>query len=45
MGNLIPNVDAAWGRIAYFQVGDNLGRNEPGTGEINYHNIFRHLRA
>ena len=44
-GNLIPNVDAAWGRIAYFQVGDNPGRNEPGTGEINYRNIFRHLRT
>ncbi len=43
-GNLIPNVDAAWSRIAYFQVGDNPGRNEPGTGEINYRNIFRHLR-
>ncbi len=43
-GNLIPNIDAAWSRIAYFQVGDNPGRNEPGTGEINYRNIFRHLR-
>ena len=43
-GNLIPNIDAAWSRIAYFQVGDNPGRNEPGTGEINYQNIFRHLR-
>ena len=44
-GNLIPNIDAAWARIAYFQVGDNPGRKEPGTGEINYRNIFRHLRA
>ncbi len=44
-GNLIPNIDAAWTRIAYFQVGDNPGRKEPGTGEINYRNIFRHLRA
>ncbi len=26
------------------QVGDNPGRNEPGTGEINYRNIFRFLR-
>jgi hydroxypyruvate isomerase len=43
-GNLIPNIDAAWERIEYFQVGDNPGRNEPGTGEINYRNIFRHLR-
>jgi hydroxypyruvate isomerase len=40
-GNLIPNIDAAWDEIAYFQVGDNPGRNEPGTGEINYRNVFR----
>jgi hydroxypyruvate isomerase len=44
-GNLIPNIDAAWARIKYFQVGDNPGRKEPGTGEINYLNIFRHLRT
>jgi hydroxypyruvate isomerase len=42
-GNLIPNLDAAWEEIAYIQVGDNPGRNEPGTGEINYRNVFRHL--
>jgi hydroxypyruvate isomerase len=42
-GNLIPNIDAAWSEIAYFQSGDNPGRKEPGTGEINYRNIFRHL--
>ncbi len=44
-GNLIPNIDACYDEIAYFQIGDNPGRNEPGTGEINYGNIFRHLRA
>jgi hydroxypyruvate isomerase len=44
-GNLIPNLDAAWSRIPYIQVGDNPGRNEPGTGEINYRNIFAHLHA
>ncbi len=44
-GNLIPNLDRAWDEIAYFQIGDNPGRNEPGTGEINYHNIFKHLHA
>jgi len=42
-GNLIPNIDAAWDEIAYFQVGDVPGRNEPTTGEINYRNVFRHL--
>ncbi len=42
-GNIIPNIDAAWGSIGYFQVGDNPGRNEPGTGEINYRNVFKHI--
>ena len=44
-GNLIPNIDRCWDEIAYFQAGDNPGRNEPGTGEINYRNIFRHIHA
>ena len=35
----------AWEEIAYFQVGDNPGRKEPTTGEINYLNIFKHLHA
>ena len=43
-GNLIPNIDAAWTEIAYFQIGDNPGRKEPTTGEINFANIFRHVR-
>jgi hydroxypyruvate isomerase len=43
-GNLIPNLDRAWDEIAY-QVGDNPGRREPTTGEINYRNIFRHLHG
>ena len=42
-GNLIHNVNASWSEIAYFQVGDNPGRKEPTTGEINYRNIFKHL--
>ena len=42
-GNLIPNIDMAWEQIASFHLGDNPGRNEPGTGEINYKNIFRHI--
>ncbi|MBK7106896.1 MAG: TIM barrel protein [Ignavibacteriae bacterium] len=42
-GNLIPNIDAAWDEIAYFQMGDNPGRNEPTTGEINYKNVFAHI--
>lgn len=42
-GNLIPNIDRAWNEIGYFQCGDNPGRKEPGTGEINYRNVFRHI--
>ena len=44
-GNLIPNMNTAWEEIAYMQVGDNPGRNEPGTGEINYRNVFAHIRS
>lgn len=44
-GNLIPNIDAAWDEIAYVQLGDNPGRKEPTTGEINYRNVFRHLHG
>lgn len=42
-GDLIPNMDRAWEEIAYFQVGDNPGRKEPTTGEINYLNVFKHI--
>ncbi len=44
-GNIIPNIDKAWDEIAYFQVGDNPGRKEPTTGEINYLNVFKHLHS
>lgn len=44
-GNLIPNIDRCWSEIAYFQSGDNPGRKEPYTGEINYQNVFRHLHS
>ena len=42
-GNIIPNIDLAWEEVAYFQVGDNPGRKEPTTGEMNYRNIFRRI--
>lgn len=44
-GNLIPTLDMCWDEIGYIQFGDNPGRNEPGTGEINYATIVRWLRA
>jgi hydroxypyruvate isomerase len=42
-GNLINNINACWDEIAYIQIGDNPGRNEPTSGEINYKNIFKTL--
>lgn len=44
-GNLIPNIDMAWEYIAAFHIGDNPGRREPTTGEINYLNIFKHIHS
>ncbi len=40
-GHLIHNMDLTWDEIAYIQIGDNPGRKEPTTGEINYENVFK----
>ena len=42
-GNIIKNIDLVWDEIGYFQIGNNPGRNEPGTGEMDYKNIFKHI--
>jgi hydroxypyruvate isomerase len=42
-GDIIANIDKVWDETPYFQIGDNPGRNEPGTGEMNYRNIFKHI--
>jgi hydroxypyruvate isomerase len=42
-GNIISHIDMSWDEIAYFQIGDNPGRKEPTTGEVNYTNIFKHV--
>jgi hydroxypyruvate isomerase len=42
-GNIIPNIESAWSEIDAFHLGDSPGRNEPGTGEINYKNIFKYI--
>lgn len=44
-GHIIPHIDWAWSEIGYFQIGDNPGRKEPTTGEINYKNVFKHIHA
>ena len=43
-GNIITNMNRCWEEIGYIQIGDNPGRKEPGTGEVNYQNIFKHLK-
>lgn len=44
-GNLIDNMNRSWDDIAYIQLGDNPGRAEPGTGEVNYRNVFKHIQS
>lgn len=40
-GNLIDNIRSNIDRIGHFHIGDVPGRHEPGTGEINYRNVFK----
>jgi hydroxypyruvate isomerase len=42
-GDLARTIEANLGRIAHIQLADNPGRNEPGTGEINYTFLYEHL--
>lgn len=42
-GNIINHINWAYDEIPYFQIGNNPGRNEPGTGEMDYRNIFKHI--
>jgi hydroxypyruvate isomerase len=39
-GDLARTIEANLARIAHMQLADNPGRNEPGTGEINYSFLF-----
>ncbi len=42
-GDLLPTFERLQHRIGHVQIADNPGRNEPGTGEINYQTIFSTL--
>jgi hydroxypyruvate isomerase len=42
-GELIATMTKHLARIGHIQLADNPGRNEPGTGEINYPNVFAAL--
>ncbi|WP_315720967.1 MULTISPECIES: hydroxypyruvate isomerase [unclassified Bradyrhizobium] len=44
-GDLARTMQKHLARIAHIQLADNPGRHEPGTGEINYAFLFRHLDA
>ncbi|WP_331375936.1 hydroxypyruvate isomerase [Sinorhizobium chiapasense] len=44
-GELVGTYKRFAGRIAHVQLADNPGRNEPGTGEINYPFVFDALEA
>ena len=42
-GELAATMQKHLARIGHIQLADNPGRNEPGTGEINYSFLFKHL--
>lgn len=42
-GELAATIGKQLNRIAHIQLADNPGRNEPGTGEINYRFLFQHI--
>lgn len=42
-GDLVRDIERCLPRIAHVQIADNPGRNEPGTGEINYPFVLRSL--
>ena len=42
-GNLIANITASIDKIVHFHVADVPGRHEPGSGEINYRNVFKSI--
>ena len=44
-GELFNTVQRLLPRIGHIQIADVPGRHEPGTGEINFPNLFRHLDA
>lgn len=42
-GSIITSIDQVGSEIGYFQIGDVPGRLWPGTGEMSYGNIFKHI--
>ena len=44
IGNVIRTLTEAADVVAVFHIADNPGRNDPGTGEINYHNVYKAIQ-
>lgn len=44
-GNLINHIRKHYAWIGYFQTGDVPGRKEPGTGEVNWSNVFKAIHG
>ena len=42
-GDIIRTLENNFDKIGHIQIADNPGRNEPGTGELNYKKIFEYL--
>lgn len=42
-GNIVTAIREHLGEIGHIQIADNPGRNEPGTGELNWEFIFRQI--
>jgi hydroxypyruvate isomerase len=42
-GDLAPTLERRLDRIGHVQIADTPGRNEPGTGEVNFRFLLRHL--
>ncbi len=42
-GRMARNIDLTWDEIGYFQIGDEPGRKEPTSGEINYKFLFKYI--
>ena len=43
-GDLTVTMREGWDYIGYLQLADNPGRNEPGTGEVNYTRVFQEIK-
>ena len=44
IGNVIRTLTDAAPSVAVFHIADNPGRNDPGTGEMNYSNIYKAIQ-